>query len=395
MATTSSEEASVAAATWTWQPPPPRAGSKRPLQARDNDEDDGSDADFDERYLKYYRLTEDDLSASSPVDAAGRDHHPTRTFRAYERHYDLAHCNACAVCRRTLPTRHLLDLHVQEVHDSFFRALAERENSYECFVDGCPKKFSSPFKRRLHLVDKHRYPKHFDFDVVLGSSPTDPPLPSSRRARHVPHSRRKDRNSAMAAAAAERNTQSHCQPASRHPRGDSEMAVDIPDSDSDPQLCTDDPLFAPDDQAVRASAPGPATVSDQVTDPAAALTSHLASLRIAAPPAIRFGRSAARSKPAHIRPSATTTTTTTTSSSVTATATTDDDDQLHPWSLDRVRWLHRDAVPERGRLRDRELREKMTAARMRRKGGAEKAVAAEKEQGAIDEPQAMVDATMV
>ena len=33
----------------------------------------------------------------------------------------------CSVCRAALPTRHLLDLHIAEVHDSFFAAQAARK----------------------------------------------------------------------------------------------------------------------------------------------------------------------------------------------------------------------------------------------------------------------------
>lgn len=37
---------------------------------------------------------------------------------------------------------------------------------YSCFVEGCERKCMSPQKRRLHLIDKHMYPKNFFFAVT-------------------------------------------------------------------------------------------------------------------------------------------------------------------------------------------------------------------------------------
>lgn len=37
---------------------------------------------------------------------------------------------------------------------------------YSCFVEDCDKKCSTPQKRRMHLVDKHLFPKDYDFYIV-------------------------------------------------------------------------------------------------------------------------------------------------------------------------------------------------------------------------------------
>ena len=37
---------------------------------------------------------------------------------------------------------------------------------YACFVEDCDRKCSTPQKRRMHLVDKHLFPKDYDFYVV-------------------------------------------------------------------------------------------------------------------------------------------------------------------------------------------------------------------------------------
>lgn len=37
---------------------------------------------------------------------------------------------------------------------------------YACFVEDCDKLCSTPQKRRMHLTDKHMFPKDYDFFVV-------------------------------------------------------------------------------------------------------------------------------------------------------------------------------------------------------------------------------------
>ncbi|ORY51561.1 hypothetical protein BCR33DRAFT_656020, partial [Rhizoclosmatium globosum] len=93
---------------------------------------------------------------------------PFSSRAAYKDHCRSIHHNPCSICKRILPSKHLLDLHLKELHDSFFSVLAERENSYECFVEGCVRKCSGPFKRKLHLMDAHQFPHSFDFHVILG-----------------------------------------------------------------------------------------------------------------------------------------------------------------------------------------------------------------------------------
>lgn len=37
---------------------------------------------------------------------------------------------------------------------------------YSCFVEGCERKCLTAHKRRMHLIDKHIYPKNFFFAVT-------------------------------------------------------------------------------------------------------------------------------------------------------------------------------------------------------------------------------------
>ncbi|AEO58062.1 hypothetical protein MYCTH_2305080 [Thermothelomyces thermophilus ATCC 42464] len=107
------------------------------------------------------------------------------SYGAYEAHYRDQHSNRCAECRKNFPSAHLLSLHIEETHDSFVQARRERGErtvsttspscaarlanfrpQYSCFVEGCDRKCSTPQKRRMHLIDKHMYPKNFFFAIT-------------------------------------------------------------------------------------------------------------------------------------------------------------------------------------------------------------------------------------
>ena len=65
-----------------------------------------------------------------------------------------------------LPSPRLLDLHVREVHDNFFRAQNERTAIFECLVEKCPHKFFTHKDRGDHL-SMHLYPPEFN-DIIIG-----------------------------------------------------------------------------------------------------------------------------------------------------------------------------------------------------------------------------------
>jgi len=50
-----------------------------------------------------------------------------------------------------------------QYHIHFFLTPASQ---YSCFVEDCERKCSTPQKRRMHLVDKHGYPRNFFFGVT-------------------------------------------------------------------------------------------------------------------------------------------------------------------------------------------------------------------------------------
>ncbi|XP_061693051.1 zinc finger protein 511 [Syngnathoides biaculeatus] len=86
------------------------------------------------------------------------------TLEEYEHHYNSLHRNVCSICRRSLPTARLLDVHIQEWHDSVFMVLAQRQDMYQCLVEGCEHKFRTSTLRKDHLVRSHKYPPDFRFD---------------------------------------------------------------------------------------------------------------------------------------------------------------------------------------------------------------------------------------
>lgn len=93
---------------------------------------------------------------------------PFSSYSHYESHYETAHTNRCTTCHANFPTPHLLHLHISEHHDPIIavkRSVGD-EKTYACFVEGCEKVCADWKKRRSHLVDKHAFPKNYDFLVV-------------------------------------------------------------------------------------------------------------------------------------------------------------------------------------------------------------------------------------
>ncbi|KAJ5995025.1 hypothetical protein N7481_002002 [Penicillium waksmanii] len=97
-------------------------------------------------------------------------HRETLSFAShedYEVHYRQAHVNRCAECSRNFPTGHFLNLHIEENHDALAAARRARgEKTYGCFIEDCERKCSTPQKRRLHLIDKHMFPRTYNFYII-------------------------------------------------------------------------------------------------------------------------------------------------------------------------------------------------------------------------------------
>lgn len=81
----------------------------------------------------------------------------------FENHYNSSHRYTCSQCKKCLLSPHLLDLHLQETHDSFFAVMAERKPSYSCYIEECKEKFMNASQRAEHCVKEHKLPKHFKY----------------------------------------------------------------------------------------------------------------------------------------------------------------------------------------------------------------------------------------
>jgi hypothetical protein len=85
----------------------------------------------------------------------------------FEIHYAKEHTNRCSSCGKNFPTARFLALHIDENHNALRESQqAKGEKTYACFVEDCDRKCATPQKRRLHLIDKHMFPKAYNFRIV-------------------------------------------------------------------------------------------------------------------------------------------------------------------------------------------------------------------------------------
>jgi hypothetical protein len=116
--------------------------------------------------------TEDEQTDSSGIACALPPHtrEPlvfTNRSEFYE-HYYATHIFVCDACNATLPDEHFLNLHFAEYHDPINLVKKDRgEKIYGCLLEDCDKMCSDVKKRRLHCIDKHGFPRNFDFTVIM------------------------------------------------------------------------------------------------------------------------------------------------------------------------------------------------------------------------------------
>ncbi|XP_028045039.1 zinc finger protein 511 isoform X2 [Monomorium pharaonis] len=90
-----------------------------------------------------------------------------QTLLDYEMHYNSSHRYACTECKVSRPNPRLLEIHIQETHDAFFKVLSEKQAMYQCYDSECEIKFNNPVERKEHCIKIHKFPKKFRFDDTL------------------------------------------------------------------------------------------------------------------------------------------------------------------------------------------------------------------------------------
>ncbi|GAB1867972.1 Zinc finger protein 511 [Camponotus japonicus] len=87
-----------------------------------------------------------------------------QTLFDYEMHYNSSHRYTCTECKASRPSPRLLEIHIQETHDAFFKIMAEKQAVYQCYDSECNIKFNNPTERREHCIKIHKFPKKYRFD---------------------------------------------------------------------------------------------------------------------------------------------------------------------------------------------------------------------------------------
>ena len=138
------------------------------------------------------KMIELDMNDSAPITSTRMQcylppHRPLTFASAedFDVHYAKEHTNRCSECGKNFPSAHYMSLHFDENHNPIREVLAAKgEKTYACFIDDCEKLCSTPQKRRLHLIDKHMFPKVYNFRIVdQGIDRTDSLLQTGQRRR--------------------------------------------------------------------------------------------------------------------------------------------------------------------------------------------------------------------
>ncbi|XP_076046241.1 zinc finger protein 511 lethal (2) k10201 [Oratosquilla oratoria] len=89
----------------------------------------------------------------------------------HAKHTKTCHAHTCNSCGQVLPSHHLLDIHISENHDSFFKTMSEKEPMYTCLQESCSEKFQTPTERKAHCISVHCFPPSFRFDKTWKDLP--------------------------------------------------------------------------------------------------------------------------------------------------------------------------------------------------------------------------------
>ena len=135
-----------------------------PLSADDDDDTVDSASKYQDIEPLISKDNRPTMRCELPPHRRGLDF---ETNEQYEIHYAKEHTNRCAECQKNFPSAHFLTLHIEENHNPLRESLqAKGEKTYGCLIEDCDRKCSTPQKRRLHMIDKHTFPKFYNFRVI-------------------------------------------------------------------------------------------------------------------------------------------------------------------------------------------------------------------------------------
>lgn len=88
----------------------------------------------------------------------------TKSFSSiaeHDLHYNSNHRYECFCCQKILQSAHLLDLHLVELHDHFFRVSCTVKPMYRCFIETCKIVFWTYKERDNHCLEVHKLSQSF------------------------------------------------------------------------------------------------------------------------------------------------------------------------------------------------------------------------------------------
>lgn len=81
----------------------------------------------------------------------------------FEKHLFNSHRHKCSICSKCFGSDWFLSIHLSEIHDSYFRVMSKKKDSFVCIVESCPVMSSSDATRLTHLIQDHKFPSSYDF----------------------------------------------------------------------------------------------------------------------------------------------------------------------------------------------------------------------------------------
>ena len=115
-----------------------------------------STIDVDDSELEDIMIVATDAEMHIKCEVGGCNQEFSSTLD-FEKHYRCFHQSQCSVCGLTFHNPRVLDIHIQETHDSYFKVVAMRKESYICLVEGCNKLFWDKKFRQIHLIETHKF----------------------------------------------------------------------------------------------------------------------------------------------------------------------------------------------------------------------------------------------